>query len=194
MKSQTESWLPSYVDVSRETLDRLHLLFEWHEKCKNYGSFARYNSEEEFWKRHIGNSLHLSPHLKHNDIILDIGSGGGFPGLVLAAMNFNVILSDVDQKKRFFLVEALRQMGLSCAVIGDSRLCKLDFTVTTARAVTNLNKLFTLVPNVSRETRGLFFKGKNFEQEITEAKKDIDFTHIVHKYDEGAVLEVTWKT
>lgn len=194
LRSQAAPRFPEGLDVSRETLDRLLVFYEWHQKCRSYGSFAKYGSEEEFWRRHVGNSLRLVPYLSFSDIVLDVGSGGGFPGLVLASMGYQVVLSDIDQKKRFFLAEAARMMGLSSVVVGDSRFCSLGFSVVTARAVTSLVDLFSLVPRVSRETRGLFLKGKSFQKEIEEAKRVVDFTHKAHHYDEGVVLEVVWKT
>ena len=194
MRSQTELYLPSIVDVSRETWERLEVFFSWHEKCRSYSSFTKYRDEEDFWKRHVGNSLQLVPYIQSQDVILDVGTGGGFPGVVLAALGFEVILSDLDRKKRFFLKEALRQMNLDCPVIADSKAYEGFFSVVTARAVTSLKDLFTLVPRVSRETKGLFLKGGRLAEEIDEAKKVADFSYKVHHYGEGSVLEVLWTT
>lgn len=186
--------MPSGLNVSRETLSKLLVFYEWHQKCRDYGSFAKYNSEEEFWRRHVANSMQLAPHLLMSDVVLDVGSGGGFPGIVLTAMGYQVVLTDIDRKKRFFLKEALRHMGISSPVLGDSRNCPLGFSVVTARAVSSLSRLLSLIPSVSRETRCLFLKGKNFEDEIREAKKSVDFIYKSHDYGEGVVLEVMWKT
>lgn len=192
--NKQKSDIKTFTDVSRETWGKLTTLYEWHQKCSQYGSFAKYKSEDDFFQRHVFNSMHLLPHIKQGDVILDIGSGGGFPGLILAAAGHNVILSELNPKKRFFLAEAARLMQISPYIIRDSRYCDKDFTVVSARAVSSLVKLFQLVPCVSRETRGLFLKGKNYKEEIEECKGIANFSHKVHSYKEGVVLEVTWHT
>lgn len=192
LKSEFERNLPTHTGVSRETWEKLSVLYQWHQKCAAYGSFAKYQNEKEFWFRHVLNSIHLIPYLEKSDVILDIGSGGGFPGLVLAAQGFNVILSEINPKKRFFLAEASRLMNLNCAFEKNSLDCKRDFTVVTARAVASLEKLLRLVPNVSRETRGLFLKGKNYAREVGECGEFKSFSYKAHPYKEGTVLEVRW--
>lgn len=193
LKSQDHFFLSQETTVSRETHEKLLILYQWHEKCRQYSSFAKYRDEEDFWVRHVGNCLRLTPFLKQEDVILDIGSGGGFPGLVLAAAGFKVILSDIDRKKRFFLKEALRLMALDGEVIEDSRAYQGSFSVVTARAVSSLKNLLSLIPNVSRETRCLFLKGKNIESELEQVRKKKNLICKVHSYNEGVIVEALWK-
>lgn len=180
------------INVSRETLLKLEKLFFWSEKCKHYGSFTNYKDSNDFWDRHVFDSLQLTQHINHSETILDIGSGGGFPGLVLSAAGYNVILSELQEKKRFFLKEAARLMGVNVQVTPNSQTYSGDFSVVTARAVTSLGSLIKLAPNVSRETRGLFLKGKQYRKELMALDQKTQDHTVIHKCDFGVIVEIKW--
>lgn len=168
--------------VSRETearLDRyVDLLVEWQAKT----NLISPSTLPQLWTRHIADSLQLldlAPSAKH---WLDFGSGGGFPGVVLACAmaehpGANVQLVERIAKKSAFLREALRVTGAPGSVvladIGDYvDSLKAPVDCVTARAVAPLHMLLGFAaPLVQRGAKALFLKGQDVEAELTEATK-----------------------
>jgi 16S rRNA (guanine527-N7)-methyltransferase len=168
--------------VSRETearLDRyVDLLLEWQAKTNLVASSTLPN----LWTRHIADSLQLLTLAPDATVWADFGSGGGFPGVVLACAlaeksGAAVHLVERNAKKAAFLREALRITNspgtVHLADIGDSvdRLpARVDCI--TARAVAPLHQLIGFAePLVRRGAKALFLKGQDVEAELTEATK-----------------------
>lgn len=172
------------VSVSRETFEKMtaycDLLLKWQAKINLVGG----ETQKEVWGRHFLDSAQLSLYIKDkNAIIADLGSGAGFPALVLAVMGYgNIHLIESDKRKGAFLREAARVTGANVAIHN----CRIEDVVlpevgvVTSRACASLNKLLHLVENkVSRETIYLFHKGKNYSMELEDAKKHWDFDFVV---------------
>lgn len=150
------------------------------------------------WSRHFIDSAQIAKFIaKPNPIVVDIGSGGGFPGMVLAIMldgEFHLIES--DQKKCIFLSEVSRETKTKVIIHNDrvetSSIHSVD--VITARACANVSQLFSWTEKlVSHETKCLFLKGKNYSIELDEAKKDWHFDVAIHPSvteSESAILEL----
>jgi 16S rRNA (guanine527-N7)-methyltransferase len=168
--------------VSRETearLDRyIDLLLEWQAKT----NLVAASTLPHLWTRHISDSLQLLALAPLAKTWVDLGSGGGFPGVVLACAlaetpDAMVHLVERNAKKAAFLREALRVTGspgtVHLADIGDS-VDRITGPVdcVTARAVAPLHQLIGFAaPWVSRGARALFLKGQDVEAELTEATK-----------------------
>jgi 16S rRNA (guanine527-N7)-methyltransferase len=168
--------------VSRETEKRLDryvdLLVQWQAKTNLIASSTLPN----LWTRHISDSLQLLALAPNAKIWVDLGSGGGFPGVVLACAlaempGAMVHLVERNTKKAAFLREALRITGAAGTVhladIGDyvdSFLGPADCV--TARAVAPLHQLAGFAePLVGKGAKALFLKGQDVEAELTEATK-----------------------
>jgi 16S rRNA (guanine527-N7)-methyltransferase len=168
--------------VSRETLARLDayvdLLLLWQVKTNLVASSTLPN----LWTRHISDSLQLLTLAPSAKVWVDFGSGGGFPGVVLACALAEtpgavVHLMERNAKKAAFLREALRITGARGTVhhadIGDS----VDsfagpVDCVTARAVAPLHQLIGFAePLVGKDAKALFLKGQDVEGELTEATK-----------------------
>jgi 16S rRNA (guanine527-N7)-methyltransferase len=168
--------------VSRETearLDRyLDLLREWQAKT----NLVAPSTLPNLWTRHISDSLQLLTIAPSARVWLDLGSGGGFPGVVLACALAEsaaamVHLVDRNAKKAAFLREALRITRspgtVHLADIGDivDRIAG-PVDCVTARAVAPLHQLIGFAePLVKRGAKALFLKGQDVEAELTEATK-----------------------
>ena len=168
--------------VSRETESRLDryvaLLLEWQAKTNLVASSTLPN----LWTRHISDSLQLLSIAPRAKTWIDLGSGGGFPGVVLACAlaetpGASVHLVERIAKKAAFLREAIRVTGSPGAVhladIGDTveRFAGLVDCVT-ARAVAPLHQLIGFAePLVKRGAKALFLKGQDVEAELTDATK-----------------------
>ena len=168
--------------VSRETeirLDRyVDLLLEWQSKT----NLVSPSTLPHLWTRHISDSLQLLALAPTAKRWADFGSGGGFPGVVLACAlaetpGATIHLIERNAKKGAFLREALRVTGspgvVHLADIGDtvdSVAGKIDCV--TARAVAPLHQLIGFAePLVRQGAKALFLKGQDVEAELTEATK-----------------------
>ena len=135
----------------------------------------------DLWFRHFLDSaqlLRLIPPAAR--VLVDLGSGAGFPGLVLAAMSeLEVHLVDSDQRKAVFLREAARAMGVK-AKVHDKRIESVDSfaaDVITSRALAPLQDLLSFSTKFSTDgTICLFLKGKKAEDELTAAAKEWTMT------------------
>jgi len=168
--------------VSRETearLDRyVDLLREWQAKT----NLVAPSTLPNLWTRHIADSLQLLALAPSAKIWADLGSGGGFPGVVLACAlaetpRATVHLVERNAKKAAFLREALRVTNspgtVHLADIGDNvdRITGPVDSVT-ARAVAPLHQLIGFAESLVKQgAKALFLKGQDVEAELTEATK-----------------------
>lgn len=173
------------TNVSRETLARLteyaDILCHWQKSVNLVGRVTL----TDIWRRHMLDSAQLVPHVPENaNEIMDMGSGGGFPGLVLAIMlDRPVHLVEATGKKTAFLREAARITGAPVTV-HNCRIEALDpwpVDLITARAMAPLEKLLSyaapfLALKGERPPVCLFLKGARAEQELTEARKSWKMT------------------
>jgi 16S rRNA (guanine527-N7)-methyltransferase len=168
--------------VSRETEARLDryvaLLLEWQAKT----NLVAPSTLSHLWTRHIADSLQLRALAPMAKVWIDLGSGGGFPGVVLACAlaetpGAEVHLVERIAKKAAFLREAIRVTGSPGAVhladIGDTvERFAAAVDCVTARAVAPLHQLIGFAePLVKRGAKALFLKGQDVEAELTEATK-----------------------
>lgn len=169
------------ADVSRETLARLQemdrVLMDW---SSRHNLIARSTTEAR-WFRHYLDSAQIAPLLPGGiRRLVDLGSGGGFPGLVLAAIlaekNVHVTLIESTGKKAAFLVAAGEAMGLSNLRVIPARIEAVKLPsppdVVTARALARLDKLLGYIHGIQgKTTRAVLLKGQDVEVELTEAAK-----------------------
>lgn len=169
--------------VSRETLARLDAVAELLTRWQKTINLIAPASLPQLWTRHIADSLQLLDHAPTTARRwVDLGSGGGFPGLVVAAAlaereGAQVHLVESDTRKAAFLREAARTASLPVSVharrIEDVAGALAPGTdVVSARALAPLPKLLDLAaPLLAAGALGLFPKGKEAEHELTDAGK-----------------------
>lgn len=176
----------SQVDVSRETLERLdvyvQLLLKWTQRINLISS----STLDNIWTRHILDSAQLwNLRPESGKTWLDLGSGGGLPGLVVAAIaqseapSVCVTLVESDLRKATFLRTAAKKMELSARVFSEraEELTRQDSDIVSARALASLDQLLELA---SRHLRPggtcLFPKGARAQSEIACARQTWQFT------------------
>lgn len=150
----------------------------------------------QFWTRHIADSLQALPLLRASDQhFLDLGSGGGLPGVPLAiALERRHVLVEPNARKASFLRGVARELGAPIRVV-QGRAEDLDSRETpdviTARALAPLPRLLALSAlGFGPATRGIFHKGRQFRAELKEAAAAWAFDVVQHPSatDPGAVL------
>lgn len=167
------------IDVSHETLARLEayvaLLIEWNAQH----NLVSAKSLDDVWQRHVLDSAQLISFVpKGSKSLADLGSGAGFPGLVLAAIlhgtpEFRTVLYESTTKKCRFLEASAARMELKV----DVRNTRMEearhepFDLVTARACAPLERLISYARSFQGpKTTNLFLKGQNVDAELTQAR------------------------
>lgn len=185
------------TDVSRETRARFEayedLLQHWQKRINLVSS----TSLEDVWRRHFLDSLQLSKWVVPEVPALDMGSGAGFPGMVLAiACDTPFVLAESDARKCAFLREA-RRVTDAPAEIHEGRIESMDypgFGLVVARALAPVGRLLELArPLLTGDGKCLFMKGAQVADELDMAR--IGWTMELNKHPSvadprGVILEI----
>ena len=164
------------LNVSRETLNSFceyeNLLSKWNEKI----NLVSKNTLVDIWERHFLDSGQIIKHVEASGKRwVDVGSGAGFPGLVVALLlrerriDCDLVLVEKNPKKGFFLKEVIRKLNLSVEVVNDNiyTLEPLNADILTARAFSDLNNLIEIAfRHRKKEGICLFLKGENYRIEL----------------------------
>ena len=185
--------------VSRETLDRLkryaELLADWN---------ARHNlvsdrSLADVWKRHFWDSAQIADLVPAGaKTLVDLGSGAGFPGLVLATLRpeLQITLIEATRKKYDFLKVVAGELGLKADIRNEriEEVAPEPFDVITARACAPLSQLLSYAQRFwARGSLALLHKGQNLASELTEAHKSWRIQveqHSSRSDPSGIILEI----
>lgn len=190
-------------NVSRETLSLLSAYVALLEKWQTRINLVSSATLPDVWHRHILDSAQLTLYLpavlaRQRRQILDIGSGAGFPGLVLAILGAgDVQLVESDQRKAVFLQTVIRELGLP-AHVSNQRIEKLPACqpdVITARALAVLPKLMSFIaPQLHNDLTCLFLKGVSVNQELNNFQTYSTMTpHVFPSItsDNGVIVKLT---
>ncbi|WP_284165253.1 16S rRNA (guanine(527)-N(7))-methyltransferase RsmG [Frigidibacter sp. SD6-1] len=177
-------------DVSRETSERLQAFQALVRKWNSAINLVSRSSLDQIWERHIVDSAQifvLSD--QKSGLWADLGSGGGFPGLIVAilaaerAPDLRVALVESDQRKAAFLATAVRALGLQAAVHAAriESLPALDADILSARALAPLTDLLAHAErHLAPPGTALFPKGANHAAELRQALESWRFSYQTH--------------
>lgn len=159
-----------------------NLLVEWNEKI----NLTSITDDYEVIMKHFVDSLEIVKYINKNENIIDIGTGAGFPGIVIAIYfdsNVNITLLDALEKRLNFLSEVIQKLGLKkikllhgrAEEIGNDIIYREKFDVATSRAVSSMNILLELsIPLVKVNGRCLLLKGTKVREEINSSKTALE--------------------
>jgi 16S rRNA (guanine527-N7)-methyltransferase len=176
-----QSFLPQ-IDVSRETFEKLSFyvdkLFEANQKFNLIGS----KEKEHIWERHVFDSMQLFQYIEKRSSVCDVGSGAGFPGIVLGILGVKMLLVESNKKKAAFLEYVSRETSTQNKIICERvENLKSSFDVVTARALAPLERLLTWCEGIYYEkTIFIFPKGQRYREEIERAHKKFAFDVVSH--------------
>lgn len=188
------------VNVSRETLIRLEVYAELLKDWQTRMNLVSNSSLDDLWRRHFLDSAQLFRLLSPRPSpLFDLGSGAGFPGMVLAIMGVpDVTLIESSQKKSSFLREVAKETGTKVTIFADRTeqfYGPAPANTIVARALAPLDKLIPLAkPLLARGGEFLFMKGARADEELTVAseKWHIDVERIRSLSDDQAtILRIT---
>jgi 16S rRNA (guanine527-N7)-methyltransferase len=164
------------LDVSRETFQRLATHLELLERWQGAINLVGPGVLDDPWRRLILDSAQLVKHLPPDTAgLVDLGSGAGFPGMVLAILGVRgVHLIESDRRKSVFLREVARLTGTPVEIhaLRIERIAGWPSDVVTARALAPLPRLLELAAGfLTPATTCLFLKGRDVERELTDARQ-----------------------
>lgn len=181
------------INVSRETLEKLERFASLFQKWAATINLVAPSTKEALWQRHIADSYQIykiAPEPKH---WLDLGSGGGFPGVITAILLAEkgegwVDLVESNHKKASFLRMAIAETGARAAVHAiriEEAVKKIDqCDAISARALAELDQLLGFAtPWAERnpKLRCYFHKGRDYRAEIEKARGRWDFDLVLHQ-------------
>ncbi|MED5548126.1 MAG: 16S rRNA (guanine(527)-N(7))-methyltransferase RsmG [Pseudomonadota bacterium] len=199
----TRDEFQSRTGVSRETLDGFDRWRQILVETSAHTNLVARSSLDHFWERHALDSFQLMPLVsRETRLVADLGAGAGFPGIALAlgfrdrGQAARVVMVDSVGKKVAFLRKVIDDLGLD-AEARSVRVETLDpaegFDLVTARAFAPLNKLLGYAaPLLKNGAEGLFFKGRQYQDELTEARKSwtVDPEVIPSQTSDGVILRI----
>ena len=190
------------MNVSRETRDYLEVFIELVKKWNPVINLIAKSSVSDIRHRHLEDSVQIISLARLGAYWIDIGSGGGFPGIVVAiilretAPETCVVLVESDARKATFLRQAVVILGLNCQ-IHNARIESLDLpraATVSARALAPLPKLLEFTERLVEEGGVcLLMKGQSYQEELDDARKSWSFDCNVTKSltsANAAILEV----
>lgn len=166
-----------YEKLSASQLEVLSLyeqvLMRWSKRL----NLISVSNTKDLWSRHIGDAIQLTNYIPGKEArIIDIGSGAGMPGLVLAGLGYtNVALVEADKRKCVFLREAAREMSITVEVINKrvERLNPLHADIVVARACSDMQTLLAWsLRHLNNKGSLCFLKGKSILSELPFANSE----------------------
>ena len=163
-------------DVSRETMEKLEqfsaLLLEENQRH----NLISKSTEGDLWNRHFADAAQLLDFVPSGATWIDIGSGAGLPGLVIAILTgAAVTLVEPRRLRADFLVRAITELGLNAVTVRQSKgenVPRARYGVITARAVASIDRLFGITAHLSHGgTIWVLPKGRSAQSELDEARK-----------------------
>ena len=181
MSDEVENFSINNPNVSRETMKKLSIFRAFLLEENQKTNLIAKSQKDKIWMRHIHDSLRILALLEEKEPIkiLDIGSGGGFPGIPLAIATKNLdiqyTLIESIKKKSAFLETARKLLDLSNVKVINKRvenLKNIEFDIITCRALAKITQIFNYAHHLTKQnTVFLLHKGINIVDEINEATK-----------------------
>lgn len=173
------------ISINNEQINKLHtymnLLIEWNEKI----NLTAITEPKDVILKHFIDSLTIQKYIKHNDKLIDIGTGAGFPGIPVGITNSsaNITLMDSLNKRINFLNEVIKALDLKniktiharAEELAKNKTQREQYNIATSRAVASLNVLIEyMLPFVKIGGYCICMKGSNIEEEVQNAQKAIE--------------------
>ena len=173
-------------DLQQRQLAKIEKLIEEINKYNKHTNIVGKSTLFNPWQRHVLDSLQITDLISNrSSSVLDMGTGAGMPGLILAISNFNnVSLIDSNLKKIKFIKLVCLKLNIGVKIYHNriESLIHKKFDYLISRALANLSKLFFYSHNlINKDTVLIFLKGKQVKNEIHEASKRWKFRHEIYQ-------------
>jgi len=179
-----QSDLKTLLKFSTEDLDKLHIFHEELLKFNKKYNLISKSTENNIWHRHILDSAQLIKYIDFDDnlSLSDMGSGAGFPGVILAIFNknpsFHVKLYEKSNVKCDFLDNVRRRINVEYDIFGDYKYEDISSYYVVSRAFKKLEEIIRISREIIKVNHKLIIlKGKNAEQEVNKLKTYENFMY-----------------
>ena len=155
------------------------------------------NTIQDVMNRHILDSLQLLSYIDRSSKIIDLGSGAGFPAIVLSIAGVqDITLIESDSRKAAFLLQAAKLSSYRPRIIHDriENIEGLNCDIITSRAFADLGSILEYSSKIKVKSKYLLHKGAGYKNEISNARKHWLFNDTVHDsitFETGKILEIT---
>jgi 16S rRNA (guanine527-N7)-methyltransferase len=183
--------------VSREAYKKIiefqQLLLKWNKTINLISS----STVQDVMNRHVLDSLQLLSYMDKCSKVIDLGSGAGFPAIILSIAGVeDVTMIESDSRKSAFLLQAARLSEYKPKIINDriENIDNLSCDIVTSRAFAELDSIFEYSSKIEVKDKYLLHKGAGYKNEILNAKKHWLFNETVHDSitsETGNILEIT---
>ena len=153
---------------------------------QNYNLIAK-STENQIWHRHILDSAQLVKFIDFNlNSMADLGTGAGFPGLVVEIFNknkpFHVKLYEKSPVKRRFLISVIKELSLNAEVLGDVRDEVIDSEIIICRAFKKLDQVIQVSREIAKKPHKLMIlKGQNAHEEVKNSFKSVKYPYKIER-------------
>ncbi len=176
--------LKNALNFSEKDINKLDYLRKSLLKYNSKYNLISKSTERSIWSRHILDSAQLTKYFdtNHNSNLADLGSGAGFPGLVIAIYNknpkFHVKLYEKSPVKREFLVLIQKKLDLNITINKNIYDDKLNADIIVARAFKKLNEIISISREIIKKPHKLIIlKGKNAQNEINKVSLGLNYSY-----------------
>jgi len=187
-KEEVQLYLINNLKFSNDDVEKLSLFHEELIKFNNKYNLISKSTELDIWNRHILDSAQLVKFIRFEKkkSLCDLGSGAGFPGVILSIFNknneFHVKLYEKSSIKRDFLEIIKEKLNLSYNVLGDYKLHIISSDYVVSRAFKKLEEVIRISREMIADNHKLIvLKGKNAESEINKLQQPLTFRYNVER-------------
>ena len=185
-----------FANVSRETIYKLNkfvqLVMKWNQSINLISA----DDEKLIWERHMLDCYCFAKYIRERKSVVDIGSGGGFPAIIIAlCANNYVTMVESDKRKAIFLNEVVRQLELKNVKVINERsekILPICADVITARACAPLKVFFDIASShLSKDGEIWLLKGKSIKDEIILANGWVFDYHLYEsEFSDGYIVNI----
>ena len=192
-----------FNNFSENVIKKFKIYQEILEKWQSKINLVSQSTLKDVFKRHFLDSAQLYPLIPEDSkVLIDLGSGAGFPALILAILGqenglpWSVTAIESDQRKCCFMSEVARLCGVKVDIQNQriEGVKDLKADVITARALADLNSLLDYsLPFIHKKTKLFFLKGQGIQGEIQEALKKYDFSYHLFQSqtdEKGQIIQI----
>ncbi len=184
-ESEIRIFLQSDLNFSKKSLEKVEIYRELLLEANKHYNLIGKSTESTIWQRHILDSAQLVSLIDFsgNKSLSDLGSGSGFPGIILAIYNqnpkFHVKLYEKSIVKCNFLRKVVKNLSINVNILeGDYKYHKINSEYITARAFKKMDKILHISREIAKKPhKFIILKGKNAQEDLEKSSKDKNFKY-----------------
>jgi len=194
--------LKDKLNFSEKSIEKLKLFSKSLIIANKKHNFISKSTEPNIWQRHILDSAQLVKFIDfEKGSVADLGSGAGFPGIILAIFNenkdFHVKLYEKSPVKRIFLLDMVKKLNLTANVISNVYENEMKSEVLVCRAFKKLDQIIQVSREINKIPHKLVvLKGKNAQEELNKAFKNKKYPYKIEKSmtnDDSKIIIINFK-